>query len=91
MKIQNIVVEQRKNMEAVTNGLIGGSVVSLLLVIAGGVALTSNLWEFYYTPKIAFAWISLLTALTVGQLYLTYMLVSAFAASPSQTNQGVVS
>ena len=78
-------------MEAVTNGLIGGSVVSLLLVVAGGVALTSNLWELYYTPRMAFAWIILLTALTVGQLYLTYMLVSAFAAAPVQTKQATVS
>ena len=78
-------------MEAVTNGLIGGSVVSLLLVVAGGVALTSNLWESYYTPKLAFAWISFLTALMVGQLYLTYSLVYAFSAAPVQTTQATVS
>ncbi len=78
-------------MEAVTNGLIGGSVVSLLLVVAGSVALTTNLWESYYTPKIAFAWVSFLTALMLGQLYLTYFLVSAFAAAPVQTKQAIVS
>lgn len=78
-------------MEAVTKGLIGGSVISLLLVIAGGIALTSNIWESYYTPKVAFLWLSVLTALTAGQLYLTYVIASAFAEAPVQTTQGVAS
>jgi hypothetical protein len=89
MSIQNVVVEQRR-MEAVTNGLIGGSVISLLLVVAGAVALTSNIWEFYYSPKIAFAWLSFLSALMLGQLYLTYSLVSTFSAAPVQTEKATV-
>lgn len=76
-------------MDAVTTGLIGGSVASLLVVVGGAVALASNAWEKMSSPYILFSWLVVLSGLTVGQLYLTYCLVSEFAASPSQTEKGV--
>lgn len=76
-------------MDAVTTGLIGGSVASLLVVVGGGVALASNVWEKMSSPYIFFAWLTILSGLTAGQLFLTYCLVSEFAASPSQTDKGV--
>jgi len=78
-------------MDAVVNGLIGGSVAGLLIVVGGVVALYSDLYQKFSTPSVVFAWISLLSALTVGQLYLTWSLVSSFAAAPSQTASATVS
>ena len=85
---QNVIVKQR--MDAVITGLIGGGTASLLLVVGGAVALYSDAWQKVSSPNMIFAWLCLLSALTVGQLYLTYSLVSAFAATPSQTDKGVV-
>ena len=76
-------------MDAVTNGLIGGTVASLLIIVGGGVALASNVWEKMSSPYILFAWLIVLSGLMIGQLYLTYCLVSEFAAAPSQTEKGV--
>ena len=78
-------------MDAVVNGLIGGSVAGLLIVVGGVVALYSDLYQKFSTPSVLFAWVSLLSALTVGQLYLTWSLVSSFAAAPSQTTSATVS
>ena len=85
---QNVNVKQR--MDAVINGLIGGGTASLLLIVGGVVAVYSNLWEKVSSPRIFFAWLCFLSALQIGQLYLTYCLVSAFAEAPSQTNSAVV-
>jgi len=76
-------------MDAVVKGLIGGSVVSLLVVVAGSVALFSNVWQ-NVTPYMMYIWVMLLTALTVGQLVLTSFVVSTLSEAPSQTTQGVV-
>ena len=78
-------------MEAVTTGLIGGSVASLLVIVGGAVALGSNAWEKFSTPYFFFAWMTILSGLTVGQLYLTYSLVSDFSASPTQTEKATIS
>jgi len=77
-------------MDAVVNGLIGGGTASLLLVVGGAVALYSDMWRNASSPQAMFAWLCLVSALQVGQLYLTYVLVTAFAATPSQTEKATV-
>ena len=77
-------------MDAIIVGLIGGGTISLLLVVGGAVALYSNLWEKFKEPNIIFMWLCMLTALMLGQLYLSYCIVSAFAVTPSQTEKAVV-
>ena len=78
-------------MEAVVTGLIGGSTVAVLVVVGGAVALWSNAYERFSSPSYVFMWMCFLSSLTLGQLYLTYVLVSAFAAAPSQTATAAVS
>ena len=78
-------------MDAVVTGLIGGSTVAILVVVGGAVALWSNSYANFTSPTSVFMWMSFLSALTLGQLYLTYVLVSAFAAAPSQTEKATVS
>jgi len=77
-------------MDAVVTGLIGGSTVAILVVVGGAVALWSNLSSNFTSPSTIFLWMSFLSALTLGQLYLTYVLVSAFSATPYQTEKAVV-
>jgi O-antigen ligase len=77
-------------MDAVINGLIGGGTASLLLIVGGAVALYSDLWQKVSSPQLFFAWLCLLSAFQVGQLYLLFVLVSDFAATPSQTDKAVV-
>ena len=77
-------------MDAVINGLIGGATASLLIVVGGAVAVFSGLWEKMSSNYILFLWITLLSALTVGQLYLSYTVSSALMAVPTQTEKGVV-
>ena len=86
---ENVDVRQR-NMDAVINGLIGGATASLLIVVGGAVAVFSGLWEKMSSNYILFLWITLLSALTVGQLYLSYTVSSALMAVPTQTETGVV-
>ncbi len=76
-------------MDAVVKGLIGGSVVSLLIVVAGSVAIFSNFWQ-NVTPYMMYIWVLLLTALTVGQLVLSSFVVSTLSEAPSQTAQATV-
>jgi hypothetical protein len=78
-------------MDAVITGVVGGGTISLLLVVGGAVALWSNLWEKFSSPQYIFTWLCFLTSLTIGQLYLTYVLTTAFAATPSQTDKAIVS
>ena len=79
-----------KSMDAVVTGLIGGGTASLLLVVGGAVALYSDLWQRVSSPSTIFAWLCLVSAMQVGQLYLSYCLVSAFAEAPSQTTRATV-
>ena len=72
-------------MDAVTSGLIAGSAVSLLLVFTGMVAYVSDAWQSAVTPPSVFAWLVILTALTVGQLGVTGMVLQKLAAGPSQS------
>ena len=85
---QNVDVEQ---MDAVVTGLIGGGTASLLIVVGGAVALWSDLYKSFTTPAMIFMWLSILSALAVGQLYLTYQVVSAFSVTPTQTEKAIVS
>jgi hypothetical protein len=85
---QKSIVNQR--MDAVTSGLIGGGATSLILIIGGVVAYFSSTWESVSSPRVFFMWLTLLSALQMGQLVLSYLLVTAFAAAPSQTNSATV-
>jgi hypothetical protein len=66
-------------MDAVITGIIGGGTASLLVVIGGMVAVSSNLWETYSSPKLLFIWLIVLSALVVGQLFLTYTISTTFS------------
>ena len=74
-------------MDAVVTGLIGGSVTSILVIVGGLISVYSGMWERYTNPNIVMTWLTILTGLMLGQLYLTYSLVSTFAAAPAQTAQ----
>jgi hypothetical protein len=50
----------------------------------------SGAWEKMTVGLSLFIWLALLTALTVGQVFLTYTISSSLAATPSQTESGVV-
>ena len=80
----------RQSMDAVITGLIGGGTASLLIVIGGVVALYSDMWMKFTSPTAIFTWLFILSALTVGQLFLTWQIASAVSVAPSQTDQGVV-
>ena len=77
-------------MDAVIQGIVGGSVASLLIVIGGAIAVFSGAWEKMTVGLSLFIWLALLTALTVAQVFLTYTISTALAGSPSQTETGVV-
>ena len=78
-------------MDAVITGLIGGGTVSLLAVIVGAIAVYNPVWQAYLTSTgFLVMWLFTLTGLTLGQLFLTWQIASAFSEAPSQTNQGVV-
>ena len=89
MEDENIDVKQR-SMDAVVQGIIGGATASLLIVFGGLVAWSSGIWEKWTVGLSLFIWMSLLSALNVGLLYHTYVISSALAAAPSQTEKGVV-
>lgn len=77
-------------MDTVVTGLIGGVASSLLIVIGGVVVYFSpSLQEKFSSHTTMVTWLFLLSAITVGQLVLTSILVSAFSEAPSQTEQGV--
>jgi hypothetical protein len=73
-------------MEAVITGIIGGGTAGLLIVVGGIIASNSDLWQKYSSPQLVFIWLVLLSALVVGQLFLTYTIASTFAeVSPQIT------
>lgn len=78
-------------MDAVTSGLIAGSSAGLLLVFGGVVAYASNLWQTFLTPPAIFTWLVLLSAVTVGQLGTTTMVLQKLSAGPSQSKDATVS
>ena len=77
-------------MDAVTGGLIAGSVASIVLYVAGATAMFSGLWQTLSSPFVLYLWLVVLTGLTIGQLVLSAFVVSALAAAPHQTDTTVV-
>lgn len=78
-------------MDAVTSGLIAGASASILLLFGGAVAYTSNLWQSFLTPAATFAWLVMLSALTIGQLGVTMVVLQKLSEAPSQAKDAVVS
>jgi hypothetical protein len=74
----------------VSSGLVGGGLLSLGIIVGSVVVLYTNMWQKFANFRIFFIWMCILSALTVGQIYLSYTLSTAFAAAPSQTDKGVV-
>ena len=80
-----------QSMDAVIPGLIGGGTISLLAVIVGVVAMYNPTWHAYLTSTgFLVMWLFTLSGLTLGQLYITWQLVSAFSEAPSQTDKATV-
>ena len=80
-----------QSMDAVITGLIGGGTVSLLAVVVGAIALYNPVWQAYLTStSVLVFWLFVLTGLTIGQLFLTWQIVSAFSEAPSQTEKATV-
>jgi hypothetical protein len=71
-------------MDAVVKGLIGGSAISLILFFGGVISMSTTFAETFKNPGTIGIWLIVLTALTAGQLFLTAMIVSAFAEAPPQ-------
>lgn len=71
-------------MDAVVKGLIGGTAISLILFFGGVVSLTTVFAEIFKNHIMVGIWLITLTALTAGQLFLTFMIFSAFAEAPPQ-------
>ncbi len=78
-------------MDAVTSGLIAGASSSVLLLFGGAVAYASNLWQSFLTPGATFAWLVMLSALTIGQLGVTMVVLQKLSEAPSQAKDAVVS
>ena len=78
-------------MDAVTSGLIAGATASSLLIFGGAVAYASDLWKTFLTPGGLFAWLTILTALTIGQLGVTITVLLKLSEAPSQAKDAVVS
>jgi hypothetical protein len=48
-------------------------------------------WHTYLTStSFLIMWLFVLSGLTLGQLFLTWQIASAFSEAPSQTREGVV-
>jgi hypothetical protein len=74
-------------MDAVVKGLIGGTAISLILFFGGVISMSTGFGEIFKNPGTIGLWLITLTALTAGQLFLTAMIVSAFAEARPQTAQ----
>ena len=74
-------------MDAVVKGLIGGTAISLILFFGGLITLSTGFGELFKNPTTLGIWLITLTALTAGQIFITSMIVSAFAEVPAQTTK----
>jgi hypothetical protein len=74
-------------MDAVVKGLIGGSAISLILFFGGVITMSTGFGETFKNPNTIGLWLITLTALTAGQIFVTSMIVSAFAEAQPQTSQ----
>jgi phage shock protein PspC (stress-responsive transcriptional regulator) len=79
-------------MDAAINGLIGGSTVSMLLVIGGLVTYYKTGFGEYFraNPNVTATWLVFLTALTVGQIVLVGYMVQTLMSAPVQTRTATV-
>lgn len=77
-------------MDAVVKGLIGGSAISAILFLGGIVSMSTGFGEMFKNSNTVGLWLVVLTALTAGQLFLTSMIVSAFAEAPAQATKPAV-
>jgi hypothetical protein len=77
-------------MDAVVTGIAWGRAASLIVVVGGVGAIVSNVWEKYSTPYILFLWLTILTAMMIGQLYLTIFISYALVEAPSQTDSAIL-
>ena len=76
-------------MDAVVKGLIGGTAISLILFFGGVISMSSGFGEMFKNPSTVGLWLITLTALTAGQIFITSMIVSAFAEAQPQTSRPV--
>jgi hypothetical protein len=76
-------------MDAVVKGLIGGTAISLILFFGGVITMSTGFGEMFKNPSTVGLWLITLTALTAGQIFVTSMIVSAFAEAQPQTSQSV--
>ena len=74
-------------MDAVVKGLIGGSAISVILFFGGIISMSTGFGERFKNPNMIGIWLIILTSLTAGQLFLTGMIVSAFAEAPDQATK----
>lgn len=72
-------------MDAVVKGLIGGAAVSLILFFGGILSLNSAFAELVKNPNTVGIWLVVLTSLTAGQLFMTYMIATTLMEAPPQT------
>ena len=77
-------------MDAITKGLIAGSAASLVLYVAGAVALFSGMWESLSTPYNVYVWLVVLTGLAIAQAVLSAFVILELVEAPKQTNAIVV-
>lgn len=77
-------------MDAVVKGLIGGSAISVILIVGGFITMSTGFGEIFKNPNMVGGILIVLTGLTAGQVFLTAMIVSAFAEAPPQTTKSVV-
>lgn len=54
----------------------------MLIVLGGAIALTSNTYQGFTVGWPLFIWMTLLTAISIGQLFLTYTISSAISENP---------
>jgi len=55
----------------------------MLIVLGGGIALSSNTYQGFTVGWPLFIWLVTLTALTIGQFFLTYTISTAVSANPT--------
>jgi hypothetical protein len=79
-------------MDSVVTGLIGGSVISVMLLVGGGVAIWQGLPEkIMANHGLIFFWLMALTGLCIGNLFFNRSVSIALWAAPSQTENAVPS
>lgn len=74
-------------MDAVVKGLIGGSAISLILFFGGLITMSTGFGDMFKNSNTVGLWLITLTALIAGQIFITAMIVSAFAEAQPQTNR----